>query len=678
MSSFPETTPIVPTVGNSAPLEQPPNVSQEINVKEEAKEHLNSDVSSGIAPVGLNSTTVGASNSTDPTKKVDPRQQWINTDRTKPYYCKLCDFNMETMEFFQHHCMSPRHVKRAIEEFRIKLPKRLEEKEEKKPPPEFNCQVCLVTCNSDTAWNSHLLGQKHRKALEKQGAERAQQKAQEKSFTMNSLNTSYTYNQGAGRGLRGRGGGVGPVRGGGYTPGHTRKPYDKPMHAVQQPSPSGPIGAKDFATYPEPLIGLEYVTEIQVIGQSPRYHCQLCDSKFDHNLKFPHLVGSKHRFNVLKEKVPEVAGHIRGDVKKRSELSSKLLEEAHKLEMMEGRQQVKTRVEKSPFNVINNQAAARGGMTTNTSRRGGQQWQTKFGGGQGGGRGGQVATRGGTQGFTRGGAQNSVRGGAQSSVRGGAQSSVRGGAQGSVRGGAQGSVRGGWRGRGNQQATSFNHQQQSGFNRGGRGRARGRGTGGSNSNQVWNQGLSFSGEKKQPYASTPFGSMDDSFPWEDGNHAAEEPMLPPEAFKPRSPPRSQNQQQFGQYDEYYDDYYGKGKQNTSFHGANFEYNESFSNPTTYTNPNPSGPGFHSQNQLATASHQGGNTMTSGGAGNNSVSLLQGAIADLGKLVSNEEDASVALQVSNALTQALLQFRMNNLPQVNDTNAGTAADMDTSS
>ena len=95
----------------------------------------------------------------------------------------------------------------------------------------------------------------HWKALEKQGAERAQQKAQEKSFTMNSVNTSYTYNQGVGRGLRGRGGGVGPVRGGGYTPGHTRKPYDKPMHAVQQPSPSGPIGAKDFATYPEPLIG---------------------------------------------------------------------------------------------------------------------------------------------------------------------------------------------------------------------------------------------------------------------------------------------------------------------------------------------------------------------------------------------------------------------------------------
>lgn len=66
-----------------------------------------------------------------------------------------------------------------------------------------------------------------------------------------------------------------------------------------------------------------------------------------------------------KEKVPEAAQNIRGDVKKRSELSSKLLEEAHKLEMREGRQQVKTRMEKSPFNRINNQAAGRGGLSGN-------------------------------------------------------------------------------------------------------------------------------------------------------------------------------------------------------------------------------------------------------------------------------------------------------------------------
>jgi hypothetical protein len=39
--------------------------------------------------------------------------------------------------------------------------------------------------------------------------------------------------------------------------------------------------------------------EIQVAGESPRYDCTVCNAKFDHNLKFPHLVGQKHRLNVL-------------------------------------------------------------------------------------------------------------------------------------------------------------------------------------------------------------------------------------------------------------------------------------------------------------------------------------------------------------------------------------------
>ncbi|XP_015766664.1 PREDICTED: uncharacterized protein LOC107345464 [Acropora digitifera] len=632
MSNFPGTVSFVPKLENSVPLEQSQNL-QEVQVKEEPKEVLCGDVSRDTIPVVVKETPGNSEES----GKVDPRQQWINTDETRPYYCKLCDFNMETMEFFQHHCMSPRHVKRAIEEFKIKLPRRLEDKEEKKPSHEFNCQVCLVTCNSDTAWNSHLLGQKHRKALEKQGAERAQQKEQEKAFMMNVMNTNY--NQGTGRGGRGRGGGVGPMRGAGHTGGHTRKPYDKPMHAVQQPSASGPIGAKDFATYPEPLIGLEYVTEIQVIGQSPRYHCQLCDSKFDHNLKFPHLVGSKHRFNVLKEKVPEVAQHIRGDVKKRSELSSKLLEEAHKLEMMEGRQQVKTRVEKSPFNAINNQAATtRGGMKgsnsmQNISRGGALMQQTPFGRGQRGGRGGVVSTRGGMQ----------------------APTPTRGRAQGIVRGNAQGSVRGILRGRGNQQTSSYNSQQQFGFTKNSRGRGRGRGSaGGYNSNQAWNQNVSFSSVQNQPYAKSSFCGSEGTSQWDDNSFVGGEKMLPPEAFK--------NQQQFNQYDEFYDDLYG----GEALSSTNYEYEESFSNAAPFRSPGTtSGVSLQSsQNQPFNAAPQGANanTNSSTGTGKKSVSLLQDAIADLGKLVSSEEDASVALQVSNALTHALLQFRMNSLPQ----------------
>jgi len=50
-------------------------------------------------------------------------------------------------------------------------------------------------------------------------------------------------------------------------------------------------------------------------------------------------------------------------------LSSKLLEEARKLEMMVGRQQVKTRMEKSPFNVINKQASGQSTMA-HTARGG--------------------------------------------------------------------------------------------------------------------------------------------------------------------------------------------------------------------------------------------------------------------------------------------------------------------
>ena len=36
-----------------------------------------------------------------------------------------------------------------------------------------------------------------------------------------------------------------------------------------------------------------------------------------------------------------------------------------------------------------------------------------------------------------------------------------------------------------------------------------------------------------------------------------------------------------------------------------------------------------------------------------------------KLVNSEEDASMALQVSNALTQALLSFRIQNMAEVSD-------------
>ena len=48
---------------------------------------------------------------------------------------------------------------------------------------------------------------------------------------------------------------------------------------------------------------------------------------------------------------------------------------------------------------------------------------------------------------------------------------------------------------------------------------------------------------------------------------------------------------------------------------------------------------------------------------NSISSgLANALGDLTKLVKNDDDASVALQVSNALTQALLKYRMDDIKQ----------------
>ena len=89
--------------------------------------------------------------------------------------------------------------------------------------------------------------------LERQGAEKAQQKLNAKAAMPLGYGSQYRV---AG-GMRGGGGGAGPLRGAYHGPGHRQKPYEKPMHAVQQPnnSSSGPVGARDFAQYGEPLIG---------------------------------------------------------------------------------------------------------------------------------------------------------------------------------------------------------------------------------------------------------------------------------------------------------------------------------------------------------------------------------------------------------------------------------------
>ena len=71
--------------------------------EKEKEDQLYADFPSGALPVSSQSQPAGTSSTdvhtnTNQTKRVDPRQDWINTDKTKPYYCKLCDYNMDCME----------------------------------------------------------------------------------------------------------------------------------------------------------------------------------------------------------------------------------------------------------------------------------------------------------------------------------------------------------------------------------------------------------------------------------------------------------------------------------------------------------------------------------------------------------------------------------------------------
>lgn len=77
--------------------------AQVVKEEKEKEDQLYADFPSDALPVSSQNQPAETS-STDvytnasQTKRVDPRQDWINTDKAKPYYCKLCDYNMDCME----------------------------------------------------------------------------------------------------------------------------------------------------------------------------------------------------------------------------------------------------------------------------------------------------------------------------------------------------------------------------------------------------------------------------------------------------------------------------------------------------------------------------------------------------------------------------------------------------
>ena len=220
--------------------------------------------------------------------------------------CKYCSYQAPDWPLFAVHVLKPSHVKKVAEAMKVRVA----------IDPiltNITCEVCDVTCCGHIPWNAHLMGAKHRKAREEQDEMLKRKK-----------NTA-----------------GGPIRNTPFGNIHNKKPYDRrPNNQQQTMNIPHTRQEDDFSTYSQPLIGLEFVTETDHGSKLRWYHCSLCDVKFDDNLKFPHLVGQKHRLNVLKLKRPAVVEGIESNGKKRSEITPILLREAEKLEVEEGRQHI--------------------------------------------------------------------------------------------------------------------------------------------------------------------------------------------------------------------------------------------------------------------------------------------------------------------------------------------------
>ncbi|KAK3588052.1 hypothetical protein CHS0354_012098 [Potamilus streckersoni] len=95
-----------------------------------------------------------------------------------------------------------------------------------------------------------------------------------------------------------------------------------------------------------PLIGLQYVTEFHTDdGQMTRFVCNLCECWCDGKTIIPHLTGLKHRQNYFEEEHPHIYNHITSfNLKKsKADLTESVTLFAKDVEEKEGRKEVKIR-----------------------------------------------------------------------------------------------------------------------------------------------------------------------------------------------------------------------------------------------------------------------------------------------------------------------------------------------
>ncbi|XP_052818915.1 uncharacterized protein LOC128244855 [Mya arenaria] len=168
-------------------------------------------------------------------------------------------------------------------------------------PDNYSCPLCEIRCTGAQAFRAHIDGKQHKHNLEL-AAKGVKVKAKKKQTSGIMIETEVEA---------------------------------KCMKTIQE--------------CPHPILGLDYVTEFQKSDPkvAPRYVCNLCEAKCDVSTIISHIVGSKHRLNLFKAKHPSIYEHLTkfNSKKKKSEINANCEMFAKDIYKKEGRGQVRVKIE---------------------------------------------------------------------------------------------------------------------------------------------------------------------------------------------------------------------------------------------------------------------------------------------------------------------------------------------
>ncbi|GBM24209.1 hypothetical protein AVEN_4959-1 [Araneus ventricosus] len=160
-------------------------------------------------------------------------------------------------------------------------------------PDVYYCSFCKLTLNSELTWKSHLLGQRHAKAIRAQSVHEVA-----RSSLLNT--TTATYN---------------PV----FEEGHR---HDKPPPGMKRVELRESVASIqqvcDDLQHRQLIIGMRHVWELKGETETT-YYCNLCDAPCGASSVMPHITGFKHRLQCLNEYFPQLYDRYKDDHKRRIE-----------------------------------------------------------------------------------------------------------------------------------------------------------------------------------------------------------------------------------------------------------------------------------------------------------------------------------------------------------------------